>query len=187
MKNKILTMLWWPFNTKNETEEVTKKLPDGLKEFFQEQTPDHKAQSIFEISPQQEKVNKTLQKYADRQYSYEFDRYKQTEKPLKVATINCAEIQEQVLNCFRGYSFTTGTQCKEEIGKVSQCMELQAKALKKLHYEDCVEVEQCDKIRYIVDKLFTDNFGQFGDLLQDDQNQSKFNNDLDKVFYKIWK
>lgn len=173
----------WPF-----TKETPLDLTPELLEFLDEQTPSHKSKSIFEISPQQQRVNQVLQKHTNDDYDYVFDRYKQTEKIPKVATINCAELQEKVLECFRGYNLTaTHNQCKDEINKVSSCIEVQAKALKRLYYEDCVDVEQCSKIRYIVDKLFTENFGQYGENLHGEVNVEKFNKEIDGVFYKVWK
>ncbi|ODV79317.1 uncharacterized protein CANTADRAFT_50860 [Suhomyces tanzawaensis NRRL Y-17324] len=180
----------WPFtsNKGKETSELTKELPENLKGFFEENNPDSKHQSIFEESPHQKRVNQVLLKHQKQNtpYSYELERYKQKEKPQVVTAVNCAEIQQQVVDCFRSFNLTSTTQCKFEIGKTTACVEIQNRALKKLYYEDCVDIDQCEKIRYIVDKLFTENFGQYGDEVNE-VTKANFDKSLDGMFYKVWK
>jgi hypothetical protein len=182
----------WPFNSnEKKTEEVTQDLSPNVQEFFKEANPEKNHQSIFEESPQQKQVNKVLareEKWVKEQnhYDYKFERYKQTEGPNKVAQINCAELQQKVIECFRNWSLTSADQCRAEIGIVTKCADLQNHALKKLYYEDCYNIPQCDYIRYVADKLFTENFGQFGEDISD-ESKTKFNKDLDKAFKKVWK
>jgi hypothetical protein len=179
----------WPFSTNygRDTKELTNELPEGLQDFFKENNPDAKHQSIFEITPHQKRVNDVLSRQdKNPEYTYEFDKYKQAETPHKVTVINCAELQQKVMECLRGWNVTSTDPCRAEIKKTTSCVEIQNRALKKMYYQDCVSVEQCSKIRYVIDKLFTENFGQYGDTIND-QSQAKFNKDLDNMFYKIWK
>lgn len=179
----------WPFTTLygKDTKELAKELPEDLQGFFAENNPDAKHQSIFEITPHQKRVNDVLSKQPQNpEYSYDFDKYKQAQTPHKVTAINCAELQQKVMECLRGWNVTSTDPCRVEINKTASCVEIQNRALKRMYYQDCVSVEQCSSIRYVIDKLFTENFGQYGDNINEEA-QKKFDTELDKVFYKIWK
>lgn len=187
---RYLTM--WPFSSsEKKTEEVTKDLSPNVQEFFVETNPEKNHQSIFEESPHQKQVNQVLlreEKWAKEHnhVDYKFDRYKQSEKPIKVAQINCAELQQNVIECFRNWNITSTDQCRAEIGLVTKCADLQNVALKKLYYEDCYNIPHCDYIRSAADELFTKNFGQFGEDIND-ETTAKFKQDLDQAFTKAWK
>ncbi|ABN65145.1 predicted protein [Scheffersomyces stipitis CBS 6054] len=179
----------WPFTSeKSDSAEIAKELPEDLKQFFTETNPEPNHRSIFEVSPEQKRVNEVLLRAEkDKTYSDEFERYKHVENAKKVCSINCAEIQQEVLECFKSWKFAgLETPCTQEIKRTSQCMEIQKAALKKLYYDDCVSIPQCNQIRYIIDKLFVENFGQLGDNVND-ETKAKYAKDLDKVFYKIWR
>lgn len=179
----------WPFTSDKgkETSEITKELPEGLKEFFKKYNPDLQHESVFDISPQQQRVNEILQKHEkNNAYSYEFDLYKQRETRKTVTSVNCAELQQKVVDCFRGWNFTKTTHCSQEMKQNTSCVEIQNDALKRLYYDDCYNTDQCNKIRFIIDKLFTENFGQYGEQTNE-ENKAKFDQQVDKAFYKIWK
>ncbi|CUM47226.1 unnamed protein product [Debaryomyces tyrocola] len=179
----------WPFNSNNgkDTSEIAEELPDNLKGFFKENNPDLKHETIFDVPPQQKRVNEILHKHQkNNEYSFEFDKYKRRETPKKVTSINCAELQQKVIECFRGWTFTLTNQCSQEIKNNSSCIEIQNNALKKLYYDDCYNIDHCTKIRFVIDKLFIDNFGQYGENMTD-ESKHKFNEEIDKAFYKIWK
>lgn len=177
----------WPFSSNDkESSELTKELPDSLKDFFEENNPTEKHKSVFESTPQQKRVNDILLKHENKNYSFEFDSYKHSEDPKKVTSINCAEMQQKVVECFRGWTFTQSTHCQDEINTHASCVSIQRDALNKLFYGDCVSIPQCNQIRYVVDKLFTENFGQYGDNVNE-ESKEKFEKELDKAFYKIWK
>lgn len=177
----------WPFTSSNgkDTSEITKEIPENLREFFKENNPDLKHETIFEAPPQQKRVNDILNRKKS-EYSYELDKYKRTETPKKVTSVNCAELQQKVIECFRGWTLTLTTHCSQEIKNNTSCIEIQNGALKKLYYDDCYDIEQCTKIRFAIDKLFTENFGQYGDNISD-ETKKQFDEGIDKVFYKIWK
>lgn len=181
----------WPFtfDKGKNTDDITKELPQNLKEFFIENNPDKNNEngSVFEKSPQQQRVDNVLLKNnINDKYSYEFQKIKATETVRKVTTINCAEIQQQVLDCFRGWSFTSTNPCSDEIKLSTSCIDIQSKGLKKLHYEECYNEIQCNQIRRVIDQLFIKNFGQFGENIND-ENQLKFDNEIDNIFDKVWK
>ncbi|KAK6459669.1 uncharacterized protein RJT20DRAFT_21648 [Scheffersomyces xylosifermentans] len=187
----------WPFTSSSgsssgskESESIEKELPENLKEFFSESNPEPDHRSIFEISPEQKRVNEVMlraEKSRTGEYSDEFERYKQREKAKKVCSINCAEVQQQVLECFKNWKWASfETPCSQEIVRTTTCIDIQKVALKKLYYDDCVSIPQCQQIRFVVDKLFTENFGQLGDNVTD-ETKKNFDKDLDSVFYKIWK
>ncbi|KAK6204670.1 uncharacterized protein RJT21DRAFT_111234 [Scheffersomyces amazonensis] len=182
----------WPFTSSNDrdTSELTNQLPNNLKEFFDEVNPEQNHESIFEVSPQQARVNEVLlrtEKANHGKYDDVLSKYKLTEKPKKVCSINCSEINQQVMTCFKNFNYASfETPCTKEIKATTTCIELQKKALKKLHYDQCISIKQCDQIRYVIDKLFTENFGQYGDNVNEETSH-KFNNDLDKVFWKVWR
>ncbi|KAK6465804.1 hypothetical protein DFJ63DRAFT_310887 [Scheffersomyces coipomensis] len=182
----------WPFTSSSggkDASELTKELPDNLKQFFNEVNPEPNHQSIFEISPHQKRVNEVLKREDDlkRPYDDEFYKYKQTEKAKKACSINCSEVNSQILECFKNWNYTSfDTPCSKEIAATTKCLEVQKNAFKKLHYDECISIKQCNQIRYIIDKMFTENFGQLGNEIND-QTHKKFDQDLDKVFWKIWR
>ncbi|CAH6723535.1 hypothetical protein CLIB1444_16S00980 [[Candida] jaroonii] len=176
-------MLWW--NNTKETEEIEKELPEDLKEFFKDNNPDSKQANKYEISPHEKLVNKKLSSIKEP-YSYEFEVYKKKNDLRNVSMINCSELQLKVIDCFKKMDFSNLDGCQKQVKQNKKCMEIQKDAFKKLYYEDCYNITHCDKIRFLVDHLFTKNFGQYGEKM-DDENLIKFNNDLDKSFTKIWK
>lgn len=185
--------MWWPFssNKGKETSEVTEELAPSLRGFFAEKNPDQKHASLFSESPFQQRVNEVLNReeklQKNQQYSYEFDKYKRTDVPRRVTSINCAEIQQHVIECFKGWSAITDTNhCSKEIQTSRSCVEIQTRALKTMHYDDCYDKKQCDQIRYLVDQLFVKTFGQYGENISD-ENETKYTKDLERVFYKVWK
>lgn len=177
-------MLWW--NKTKETEEIEKELPENLKDFFQKNNPDLKQANKYEVSPQQKQVNKKLASLPKDQYSHEFDVYKKKNTIRNVAMINCSELQLKVIDCFKSLNFTSIENCSKQIKANKECIEVQTNALTRLYYNDCYSIDHCDKIRFVVDHLFTKNFGQYGENV-DEETLVKFNKDLDANFGKLWK
>lgn len=183
----------WPFssNKGKETAEVTEELAPSLREFFAENNPDQKHAAFLSGSPFQQRVNDVLNReeklQENREYSYDFDRYKRSEVPRKVTAINCAEIQQLVIECFKGWSAITDTNhCSKEIQTSRRCVEIQTKALKTMHYDDCYDKKQCDQIRFLVDQMFVKSFGQYGEHISD-ENEAQYTRELERVFYKVWR
>lgn len=177
----------WPFSSDKDSSQVSKELPEDIGAFFEQQNPESAHISKLEASPEQKKVNSVLRQHENQPYSYEFDQYKKRET-LKIATqVNCAEIQQQVVECLRGWNLTGTNRCEEEIKTHTKCVEIQSRALKLLFYDDCVNKEQCAKIRYAVDKLFVDNLGRYGEHIDEDANNTSFQSGIDAAFAKIWR
>jgi hypothetical protein len=185
-------MRLWPFGSGDKkTSDVTPELADNVKEFFDKNNPDKSHGSIFEATPHHKRVNEVLlrqqkQNGGKGEYDYTFERYKQAETIDKATYINCAELQEKVADCLRNLTMMSTDQCKKEIGRTTKCAEIQKDALKKLFYEDCYNTKQCDYIRFVTDKLFTENFGQYGENVND-ETKAKFDKEIDKAFYRAWK
>lgn len=174
----------WPFTKEKSSDDIAGELPDNLKQFFNDKNPDKKEAGR---EAYYQRVQEVLER--PQEYSYQFDHYKKEESVQKVTGVNCAEIQNQVVECFKktgGWSLTTYGHCEQEMKNGSRCADIQKDALKRLHYGDCYSEKQCLQIRRVVDELFVRNFGQFGDNVTED-NQAKFNTELDSVFFKIWR
>lgn len=177
----------WPFTSDKgkSSDDLVKELPLDLQGFFQSVSPDQGQSSVFDASPEDDIVDKVLlreQKKA-KEYDFEFERYKLSQTLKQAASVNCSELQQKVTECFRKGAMNL---CGEEIKRAKQCVEVQTNALKTLHFQDCLSVNQCDKIRYIVDKSFVDSYGQFGET-DTPEATAQFSNDVLKAFHKIWK
>lgn len=175
----------WPFGSSagTESEELTKDLPDNLKGFFAEENAKH--QSKFEESPKDDLVAKIVSRQS-QEHSHDFARYKRDELLKKVTSINCAELQQAVIDCYKGWLFTSSNHCSDEIQRSTKCIDTQNRAFRQLRYEDCYNEKQCKLIRYIVDKLFVKNFGQFGEDMSE-ENHHKFDEEVESVFTRVWK
>lgn len=178
----------WPFASKEkDVEEIKKDLPADLQGFFDEANPKPHL-SIFEPSPKQKLVEQILKdNELKAEYSHELDDYKRQQNPGVVLAVNCSEIRQQMLECVKEWKFMGEVnQCSEYVNKYTACDNIQKDALRHLFYDDCYNVDQCKRIRYAVDLFFVKNFGRYGEEVNE-QTKSKFNEDLDKAFYKIWK
>lgn len=177
----------WPFSNDKDSAQVSKELPQDLGAFFEQANPETSQQSKFELSPHQKKVNSVLRQRENQPYSHEFDQYKRRETLKSATQVNCAEIQQQVVECLRGWNLTLSNRCETEIKTHTKCVETQTRALKLLFYEDCVDIDQCKKIRYVVDKLFVDNYGQYGEQIDDEDTRMRFDSGVESAFAKIWR
>lgn len=180
----------WPFSSSapdsKSTDDLEKELPDSLKGVFQRENPDHKHDDLFEASKEQKLVSNIIERSKNQPYDYKFDEFKRNEDIKKVTYINCAELQKNVMTCLKNWSATDLTFCDKEMKLNAACTDIQTKALKRLHYEDCVNLTQCKQIRFLVDDLFVKNFGQLGENYNEDSLQ-KYLSDVDDSFTKIWK
>lgn len=177
--------MWWWNNKGKDTKDLEKELPDDLKQFFKDNNPDSKHSSKYEVTPQQLKVDKKLASLK-LPYNHAFEIYKKKNPIKTVAMINCSELQLKVVDCFKSMNFTSIDNCSKEIRLNKSCIEVQTNAFNKLYYNDCYSIEHCDKIRFVVDHLFTKNFGQYGDNITE-ETLSKFNHQVDNSFDKLWK
>ncbi|KAG7192559.1 uncharacterized protein KQ657_001658 [Scheffersomyces spartinae] len=178
----------WPFGSKEkDVAEIKKELPIDLQEFFDEANPKPHS-SIFEPSPKQKLVEQILlENEKTAQYSHELDDYKRQQNAGVVLAVNCSEIRMQMLECVKQWKFMGEmNQCSDFVNKYSACDKIQKDALKHLFYDDCYKVEQCKRIRYAVDLFFVKNFGRYGEDVNE-ETKAKFDDDIDKAFYRVWK
>lgn len=171
----------WPFGSDN-SKDITNELPENLQEFYKEKNPTkHKLEQNFK----DEKVQKVLAK-AGQGYTHTFEQYKRDYLAQKASAINCAELQAAVLKCYDGWLFLGIDNCSAQIKTAAKCNEIQERAFHRLRYNECYSERQCGAIRYVVDQLFTKNFGQLGENVNEEL-QATFERELDAVFDKVWK
>lgn len=172
----------WPFGSEENSDKLKDELPEGLQSFFESSAPSGKKAEVD--NPKEAQVLKVLASRKEL-YNHEFERYKREESLRKVASINCAELQKAVLECYLGWLFLTGSQCTEEISRTTKCMDVQLRALKQLRYDDCYDKKHCSQIRAAVDLFFTTNFGQFGENMNE-KTVAEFDRDVDNAFSVFW-
>lgn len=183
----------WPFSSSQDKnhKDLVKELPPELGEFYDSVRPELGKRSVFDASPEQELVDKVLVreqlKRQHQPYNFEFEQYKRTESISKVASINCAEIQQAISDCFANWKITTMDPCTAQVARAKACIAQQKDAFKTLHYNDCYSVEQCNKIRYAIDKAYIDSHGQYGIVDDADDAARQFQRNLRLAFYKVWK
>lgn len=175
--------MWWPFGRGDkDTKELEKELPSELLLFFEEVNPEaHKS----ERSPK-DKVVQAILSRNQGEYSHKLASYKRNYLLDKVTGINCAEVQQVVVDCYKGWLYISTDRCAEEMKRTSNCLDIQNKALRQLRYEDCYNEAQCQQIRTVVDILFTKNFGKLGDHVNEG-TERKFEQDVERMFDKLWK
>lgn len=169
----------WPWSL----QDVKQELPESLQDFYSQADALHQKRLVD--TQRNVQVQKVLAKRA-APYDHQLEKYKRQHKVETVATINCAELQNAVVECYRGWTFLRGTECSAEIGRTSQCIDLQQRALKSLRYGSCYSETQCRQIKAAVDVLFTENFGRLGDTLGDAESHARFDADLDRLFPLVW-
>ncbi|CAH2352331.1 hypothetical protein CLIB1423_06S03972 [[Candida] railenensis] len=180
----------WPFSSSStrSTDDLEKELPENLKVVFQKENPEHRQdESIEKNTKEQILVNRMIQKAQEehKNYNFEFDQYKKNENIAKVSSINCAELQQNVLLCLKSWKATDYTFCAKEIKSHSNCLEVQTEALRKLQYDNCVDLKHCKQIRFIVDELFVKNFGSLGEKFDED-NYITFMREVEGNFENLW-
>lgn len=178
--------MWWPFGSKDkDTKDLEKELPSDLQQFFEKVNPESNLPSNGENSSKDALVERILARES-KEYSHEFANYKREELLKKVTAINCAEIQQAVVDCYQGWLFLSSNHCTDEIRKTTKCLDIQNKALRRLRYDDCYKKAQCQQMRMVVDLLFTKNFGQFGENVTD-ESEKKFEREVDGMIEKLWR
>lgn len=173
----------WPFTSSSKDGgELTKELSPQVQQFFAKADP---IQGSRNLSSEREQL--VLDKVAAHSgYNYDLQMFKQ-HHPLRVlATINCAELQQAVVECYRGWELLKGVECSKPFARASACVEIQQAALRRLHYDQCYSVEQCKLMRAMVDKLFTAEFGVMGDNVNE-ETRKNFETGLDLAFDLLWK
>lgn len=169
----------WPFSSSNDELDL---LPADIREFYDKADP---TRQVDEKKRKDDRVNALLAKNA-HSFSHELEKHKREFRAKKAAAINCAELQEAVLECHKGWLMLSLENCAAPMKRASLCQDTQLHAFSKLRYDQCYSIKHCAQIRYIVDRLFTKNFGQLGEN-QTDESKQNFERDLDKAFDQAWK
>lgn len=180
-----LKNMWWPFGSKDkDTADLEQELPSGLRLFFKEVNPEAITASSGEGELKDALVERILAKQP-QEFDHKFAGYKREELLKKVAAINCAEVQQAVVECYQGWLFLSSNHCTDEIRRTTKCLDLQTRALRQLRYEDCYNKTQCQQMRMTVDILFTKNFGQFGEKYSEEA-EKVFTSEVDGMFETLW-
>lgn len=172
----------WPFSSGGKAEDpdnVTEDISPSLQQFFEKQ--DRSARGLKLEKP--DITGPVPQAPASTLSDINFVQFKQDTR--KVAAINCAEIQQAALECYKGWKFLSGTECSTAMTRSTRCMAIQQNALKRLRYEECSSRDQCQQIRALVDELFTRNYGQFGENINE-ETQKCFEYDLGRTLSFLW-
>ncbi|EGW31764.1 uncharacterized protein SPAPADRAFT_141336 [Spathaspora passalidarum NRRL Y-27907] len=181
----------WPFTSSKptegkKTEDINKELPKDLQEFFKQENPDKKHANLFEQSSPQNHIFEVLNKHKDDPKDPRLAYYKSSQDINNACAVNCSEIKNQVVECSKQVTWLqSGSPCADIIKAMSACTQIQKTALQTLHFDECYNVKQCQMMRYYVDKIFTENFGQYGSEMND-ETRAKFNKDIDDAVYKVW-
>lgn len=175
----------WPFGSGDkDASDLAKELPPNLQDFFGNADPATKRAASGETL-KDEKVAQVLARQPQA-YSHQFDAYKRDELLKKAVAVNCAEIQHAVVTCYQGWLLTSANHCTDEIRRATRCTEVQQRALQRLRYADCYSERQCQYMRAMVDRLFTENFGQYGET-KNDEAERAFSEGIDAVFERAWR
>lgn len=172
----------WPFGSGEPKNDISEELPENLQEFYKEVSP---SKHRHEQGSKDAQVAKVLARN-QHEYSFQLDEFKREHLIKKSSAINCAELQEAVLKCYDGWLMFGVDNCSAQIKRGAKCNELQERAFNRLRYNECYSQKQCNAIRFVVDQLFTKNFGQLGENVNDELLM-KFEKDLDEVFDRVWK
>lgn len=136
----------------------------------------------------------------------DFENYKIQNNHQIVAQINCAEIENYLIQLNNNHSISqfwsslfnstntnpnssennVTTNPNQALQNYKSCKNLTIDGLKLLYYSKCYNIKQCQFIRYHLDQLYIKNFGSLGQNVND-KNIESYYKDLDQLFYKVWK
>lgn len=164
----------WPFIRSQPEKDPSDDISPSLRSFFAEEDQHARLATKVGTSTAPAKAPAHVSSLAN----LELANFRQTTR--KIAAINCAELQQTVLDCYKGWLYMTSTDCSKGLTRTSRCMELQKKALERLRYEECADRAECMLIRILVDEMFTRNFGQYGEKISE-QTEKVFESDLQRT------
>lgn len=151
----------WPFSS-SDSNKAPEDISPRLQSFFDKEDTHARALKLERVASLEPESLLKPTSLSD----IELTRYRQNAQ--RVAAINCAELQQAVLECYKGWKYLKGTECSEAMTRTTKCMELQQDALRRLRYEECASKEECMLIRMLVDEMFIRNFGQLGTNINED-------------------
>lgn len=188
----------WPFtkssNSSKITDDITKELPADLKQVFEKESHSSSLSGTKFIPERYTKlVNDKLDSINQQQQQItpeeelNFENYKINYSIKTVSQINCAEIENYLLECNKHpwYKFWAIPNMKAS-KDLKQCDKLTTDGLKFLNYTSCYNIKHCEFIRYHLDQIYLKNFGQLGENVND-KTRDEYYKDLHELFYKVWK
>ncbi|RCK57878.1 hypothetical protein Cantr_06149 [Candida viswanathii] len=183
----------WPFTSTQDTnakEDITRELPPDLQRVFERESATSLSGTKFIPERYHRMVEAKLASLPEQHPTVEsqlaFEKYK-VEYPVKtVRQINCAEIENYVLQCNQHpwYKFWALPNIKAS-KDLRKCETLTVDGLKFLNYDRCYNIKHCEFIRYHLDKIYTKNFGELGERVNDETSNAYYR-DLHELFYKVW-
>lgn len=204
----------WPFtkssNSDDRLNDLSKDLPSDLQKVLEQETLQDS--NKFELDKYSRIVNDILNQlppqFTTEQELLDFENYKIQNNYKIVAQINCAEIENYLIqlnnnhsisqfwsNLFNSTNSNSNSDSSEDnvtinpnqaLKNYKSCKNLTIDGLKLLNYSKCYNIKQCQFIRYHLDQLYIKNFGSLGQNVND-KNVESYYKDLDQLFYKVWK
>ncbi|KAG5418075.1 hypothetical protein I9W82_004404 [Candida metapsilosis] len=190
----------WPFSRTNGDSSTSSGLGDGLpaelKAFLVKENTQVKQfgpteSTKFEALPHDKQVYNKLQRLPQMTETevYELQEFKNKNQLHKVVSINCAEIEYNLHQCYEQFSTIRNMfqyPCFKQQNEVRSCKNLQTDGLKVLHYRDCYNMEQCTAMKSFVDQVFVKNFGELGEASGSEEKIDAYYHDLNDGFRYFW-
>ncbi|KAI5967842.1 hypothetical protein KGF57_000270 [Candida theae] len=190
----------WPFTGRNGDQQCNTGLGDGLsnelKSFLLKENTEAKRfgsteSTKFDSLPHDRQVRSKLQRLPQMTDDelYKLEEYKNANQLHKTVSINCAEIEYNLHQCYEQFSTIRNMfqyPCFQQQNDVKRCKNLQTDGLKVLHYQDCYNVQQCNAMKSFVDQVFVKNFGEFGDMSGKEDKIDAYYRDLNHGFRYFW-
>lgn len=198
----------WPFTKSSNTDDSLDDLPSDLQKVLEQEI--RQDSNKFELDKYSrivnDKLNQLPPQFTNEQEFLDFENYKIQNNHQIVAQINCAEIENYLIQLNNNHSIsqfwsslfnsaTTNANSSENnvttnpnqaLQNYKSCKNLTIDGLKLLYYSKCYNIKQCQFIRYHLDQLYIKNFGSLGQNVND-KNIESYYKDLDQLFYKVWK
>lgn len=190
----------WPFTRSNGGKTANNGLGDGLptelKDFLLKENTEFKQfgpteSAKFDALPHDKQVLNKLNRLPPmtESESYNLEEYKNANQLHKAVSINCAEIEYNLHQCYEQFSTIRNMfqyPCFKQQNEVRSCKNLQTDGFKVLHYQDCYNVEQCRAMKSFVDLVFVKNFGELGELSGNEEKIDAYYRDLNHGFRYFW-
>lgn len=188
----------WPFTKTNDApnNKLGNGLPTELKEFLLKENSESKhfgfdESSKFDALPHGKQVRNKLDRLPrmSENEAFQLEEYKASNQLYNVVSINCAEIEYNLHQCYQQFSTIRNMfqyPCFKQQNAVRSCKNLQSDGFKVLHYQDCYNVEQCTAMKSFVDQVFVKNFGKLGEFSDNPENSKAYYRDLNDGFRYFW-
>ncbi|KAI5958482.1 hypothetical protein CANMA_004208 [Candida margitis] len=190
----------WPFTSTNSgtsgNGSLGEGLPTELRAFLLKENTESKQfgpteASKFDALPHDKQVRNKLYKLPPMTDDevFQFEEFKVTNQIHKAVSINCAEIEYHLHQCYQQFSTIRNMfqyPCFKQQNDMRGCKNLQTDGFKVLHYQDCYNVEQCTAMKSFVDEVFVKNFGELGEFSSNEERIDGYYRDLNLGFKYFW-